>query len=104
MEDFFKYCRQHPEDKIVVHCGGPLFLLQGLAEQSDLRDRVILIGAMFLSYDGAANLLGMNFNEGIARSLTEEVFGEDGKQIHRSFPNARVLCVTTETCKTPNLV
>eukprot|EP00930_Biecheleria_cincta_P088708 TRINITY_DN7795_c0_g2_i3.p1 TRINITY_DN7795_c0_g2~~TRINITY_DN7795_c0_g2_i3.p1 ORF type:complete len:877 (+),score=158.51 TRINITY_DN7795_c0_g2_i3:44-2674(+) len=103
MEAFFQYCRKHPEDKIVVHCGGPLFLLQRLAKEKDLCKRVILVGAMFLSYDGEANLLGMNFNEGVAVECAREVFGDDGKQIHRTFPNARVVCVTTETCKTPCL-
>lgn len=104
IENFFEYCRKYPQDKIVVHCGGPLFLLRALAKQADLRERVILVGAMFLSYDGEANLLGMNFNEGVARGLTEELFGADGKQIHQSFPKARLLCVTTETCKSPGFV
>jgi hypothetical protein len=102
-EDFFRYCREHPEDKIVVHCGGPLFLIRELAKQADLRERVILVGAMFLSYDGAANLLGCNFNEGVAPVLTEEVFGEDGSQFHRDFPNAHLVCIATETCKSRSL-
>lgn len=103
MEAFFKYCRQHPDDKIVVHCGGPLFLVRELAKHEDLRIRVILIGAMFLAYDGQANLLGRNFNEGVAPVCAEEVFGEDGKQLHRSFPNARLVCIATETCKCETL-
>eukprot|EP00931_Biecheleriopsis_adriatica_P030674 TRINITY_DN18061_c0_g1_i1.p1 TRINITY_DN18061_c0_g1~~TRINITY_DN18061_c0_g1_i1.p1 ORF type:complete len:796 (-),score=132.57 TRINITY_DN18061_c0_g1_i1:85-2472(-) len=103
LEAFFAYCREHLEEKIVVHCGGPLFLLRELAKQSDLRERVILVGAMFLSYDGEANLLGMNFNEGVAVGCAREIFGEDGKKFHQSFPSARLLCVTTETCKSPSL-
>lgn len=102
-DQFFAYCREHPDDKIVVHCGGPVFLLRALQEQPDLRDRVVLIGAMFLAYDGLANLLGTNFNEGVATKCTLEVFGDDGLKLHRNFPNARVLCVTTETCKSPSM-
>ena len=96
---FFKYCRQHPDAKIVLHFGGPVFLLKQLEAEPDIRERVILIGAMLLSFDGEANLLGRNFNEAVVPQLTEEVFGDDGGKIHSSFPTADIIFVPTETCK-----
>ena len=89
--------------EIFVHCAGPMFLLSELAKHDDLRHRVTRIGSMFLAHDGEANLLGRNFNEGVAANLTEVLWGEDGQNIHRLFPNAEVLCVTTETCKAEGL-
>ncbi len=89
--------------EIFVHCAGPMFLLSELAKHDDLRHRVTRIGSMFLAHDGEANLLGRNFNEGVAAKLTEALWGEDGQNIHRLFPNAEVLCVTTETCKAEGL-
>ena len=82
---------------------GPMFVLRELAKHDDLRSRVTRIGSMFLAHDGEANLLGRNFNEGVAADLTEELWGKDGQNIHRLFPNAEILCVTTETCKADGL-
>lgn len=89
--------------EIFVHCAGPMFILNELAKHDDLRKRVARIGSMFLAHDGSANLLGKNFNEGVAANLTEKLWGEDGQNIHRLFPNAELLCVTTETCKAEGL-
>ena len=88
---------------IIVHCAGPMFMLHELAKHDDLKKRVSRIGAMFLAHDGEANLLGRNFNEGVCPEMTENLWGSDGQNIHQSFPNAELLCVTTETCKSEGM-
>merc|ERR1719409_567339 len=102
-EDFFAYCRQHPEAPIIVHCCGPLTLLKDLSQHWDLRRRVVRIGGMLTSYDGSLNLLGRNFNEAVAPKLTEDIFGYDGRKLYTTFPNADQIWTPSETCKKPEL-
>ena len=78
-------------------------MLNALSKEKDLAHRTTRIGSMFLAHDGEANLLGRNFNEGVCPNMTEQLWGKDGQNIHRLFPNAELLCVTTETCKSEGL-
>lgn len=105
LQEMYAYLR-HADNAnvpIVVHCAGPMFMLNELAKEKDLAERVGKIGAMFLAHDGEANLLGRNFNEGVCPEMTEKLWGSDGQLIHATFPNAQVLCITTETCKSDGL-
>jgi hypothetical protein len=105
VDDMLQYLRKDENAKtpIIVHCAGPMFMLSELAKHEDIKQRVSCIGAMFLAHDGEANLLGRNFNEGVCPLMTETLWGEDGQNIHRTFPNAEIICVTTETCKSDGL-
>ena len=105
VDDMVEYLRSNQNTHIHVHCAGPMFILSELAKlkYKDLRKRVKRIGAMFLSHDGDANLLGRNFNEGVCPEMTEALWDEDGQNIHRLYPNAQILCVTTDTCKSKRL-
>ena len=105
VEEMMEYLRNEKNKNapIIVHCAGPMFMLNALSVHPDLAQRITRIGSMFLAHDGEANLLGRNFNEGVCPAMTEQLWGVDGQNIHRLFPNAEILCITTETCKSEGL-
>lgn len=99
LSEFIRVCDAYPHLPLSFYVGAPLTAMERTfwpldLFRDDLADRVVYISAMAATWHGRLNLLGTNFNVGVAPNAAFKVLMNGNV-----FPNARIITVPTETCK-----
>ena len=96
-QDYSDLVNHFPNSLISCLVGGPLTgLLESHKQFPTLTDKVVEFRAMSMAHTGGLNLFGNNFNIMVDPKATIEML-----QVFQSEIKIQIVCISSETCKTP---